>query len=65
VSLQAQREVPIGYRVLVDEEVVEYAREGDDGALEYLINKYRNFVRAKARSYFLLELTGKILSRKA
>jgi len=54
VSLQAQREVPNGYQVLVDEEVVESAREGDDEALEYLINKYRNFVRAKARSYFLI-----------
>jgi RNA polymerase sporulation-specific sigma factor len=54
VSLQAQREVPIGYQVLIDEEVVEFAREGDDSALEYLINKYRNFVRAKARSYFLI-----------
>jgi RNA polymerase sporulation-specific sigma factor len=54
VSLQAQREVPIGFRILVDEEVVEFAREGDDSALEYLINKYRNFVRAKARSYFLI-----------
>ena len=32
-------------------------RSGTDGhgeALEYLINKYRNFVRAKARSYFLI-----------
>jgi len=54
VSLQAQREVPIGYRLLSDEEIVEFAREGDDYALEYLINKYRNFVRAKARSYFLI-----------
>jgi len=54
VSLQAQREVPNGYQVLIDEEVVEFAREGDDSALEYLINKYRNFVRAKARSYFLI-----------
>jgi RNA polymerase sporulation-specific sigma factor len=54
VSLQAQREVPNGYQVLVDEEVVEFAREGDDAALEYLINKYKNFVRAKARSYFLI-----------
>ncbi len=27
---------------------------GDDEALEFLINKYRNFVRAKARSYFLI-----------
>ncbi len=54
MSLQAQREVPNGYQVLIDEEVVEFAREGDDSALEYLINKYRNFVRAKARSYFLI-----------
>ncbi len=54
MSLQAQREVPIGYRLLSDEEIVEFAREGDDYAQEYLINKYRNFVRAKARSYFLI-----------
>jgi RNA polymerase sporulation-specific sigma factor len=54
VSLQAHKEVPNGYQVLLDEEVVEYAREGDDAALEYLINKYKNFVRAKARSYFLI-----------
>ena len=51
---QAQREVLDGYQALVDEDVVEYAREGDDAALEYLINKYKNFVRAKARSYFLI-----------
>lgn len=37
-----------------DEEVVEHARNSNDVALEYLINKYRNFVRAKARSYFLI-----------
>lgn len=54
MSLQAQREVSTSYQVLVDEEVVEFAREGDDAALEYLINKYKNFVRAKARSYFLI-----------
>lgn len=39
---------------LSDEEIVEMAREGDSAALEYLINKYKNFVRAKARSYFLI-----------
>ena len=39
---------------LDDEEVVEFAREGEEAALEYLIDKYRNFVRAKARSYFLI-----------
>jgi RNA polymerase sporulation-specific sigma factor len=37
-----------------DEDVVEFAREGDIEAQEYLINKYKNFVRAKARSYFLI-----------
>lgn len=37
-----------------DEDIVEAVREGESEALEYLINKYRNFVRAKARSYFLI-----------
>lgn len=54
MNSQAQREVSGGYTVMVDEDVVEFAREGDDAALEYLINKYKNFVRAKARSYFLI-----------
>lgn len=39
---------------LPDEEVVELVKQGDMTALEYLINKYKNFVRAKARSYFLI-----------
>ncbi|MHA2858040.1 RNA polymerase sporulation sigma factor SigH [Paenibacillus lautus] len=43
-----------GYDVISDEDIVEAVRVGDSGALEYLINKYRNFVRAKARSYFLI-----------
>ena len=50
----AQREISGGYHIMVDEDVVEFAREGDDAALEFLINKYKNFVRAKARSYFLI-----------
>ncbi|OFW75781.1 MAG: RNA polymerase factor sigma-70 [Alicyclobacillus sp. RIFOXYA1_FULL_53_8] len=37
-----------------DEDLVESVRAGDNEALEYLIHKYRNFVRAKARSYFLI-----------
>ncbi|MFC4765966.1 RNA polymerase sporulation sigma factor SigH [Effusibacillus consociatus] len=39
---------------LSDEDLVEAVREGNDEALEYLINKYKNFVKAKARSYFLI-----------
>lgn len=38
----------------LDEELVSQAREGSEVALETLINKYKNFVRAKARSYFLV-----------
>ncbi|MDD3652716.1 MAG: RNA polymerase sporulation sigma factor SigH [Desulfotomaculaceae bacterium] len=53
MSLQAQRE-SLNELQLVDEDVVGFAREGDDDALEFLINKYKNFVRAKARSYFLI-----------
>ena len=37
-----------------DEEIVELARESDEGALSYILAKYRNFVRAKARPYFLI-----------
>ena len=37
-----------------DEELALLAQQGDDAALEYLLNKYKNFVRSKARSYFLI-----------
>lgn len=39
---------------MTDEAVAELARDFDGDALEYLLNKYKNFVRAKARSYFLI-----------
>ena len=42
------------YDNMMDEAIVEAARQGDNVAQEYLINKYKNFVRAKARSYFLI-----------
>lgn len=44
----------VSFENVLDEELVLYAHEGDVVALEHLINKYRNFVRAKARSYFLI-----------
>jgi RNA polymerase sporulation-specific sigma factor len=37
-----------------DEEIVDIARTGSVEAQEYLIIKYKSFVRAKARSYFLI-----------
>ncbi|QAS52694.1 RNA polymerase sporulation sigma factor SigH [Halobacillus litoralis] len=39
---------------LDDEAVVELINQGQVQALDYLINKYKNFVRAKARTYFLI-----------
>jgi RNA polymerase sporulation-specific sigma factor len=42
------------YELMTDEEVVDLVRDNHAEALEYLINKYKNFVRAKARSYFLI-----------
>jgi len=49
-----QRDVFHDYDSMLDEDIVEFAREGSTEALEFLINKYKNFVRAKARSYFLI-----------
>ncbi len=37
-----------------DEQIVLLAQGSDGAALEYLLNKYKNFVRSKARSYFLI-----------
>lgn len=42
------------YSELMEEEIVLLARDGDLRAQELLIKKYKNFVRAKARSYFLI-----------
>lgn len=43
------------FEALTDEEIVLDAKDNDnEDALVFLINKYRNFVRAKARSYFLI-----------
>ena len=43
------------YENLTDEElIVEIKEKNDASALDYLIHRYRSFVRAKARSYFLI-----------
>ncbi|NMB39425.1 MAG: RNA polymerase sporulation sigma factor SigH [Firmicutes bacterium] len=54
MSASAQKDYIQAYEAMSDEEIVELTRNNDDFALEYLINRYRNFVRAKARSYFLI-----------
>jgi RNA polymerase sporulation-specific sigma factor len=37
-----------------DEEIVSLVQNGESVALEYLLYKYKNFVRSKARAYFLV-----------
>lgn len=39
---------------VLDEEIALKAKSGNIEAQEYLINKYKNFVKAKAKSYFLI-----------
>ncbi|WP_239619159.1 RNA polymerase sporulation sigma factor SigH [Cohnella mopanensis] len=54
MSVDLERLATREYDFKADEDIVEFVRMGDSEALEYLIHKYRNFVRAKARSYFLI-----------
>jgi RNA polymerase sporulation-specific sigma factor len=42
------------FKEISDEEVVIRAKKGNTNAQEYLINKYENFVKTKAKSYFLI-----------
>jgi len=49
----ARRDAP-SYQDMLDEDLVASAKSGDDYASEYIINKYRNFVRVKAKAYFLI-----------
>lgn len=43
------------FRYLTDEEIVRIAQEENDGeAMDYIVYKYRNFVKSKARTYFLI-----------
>ncbi len=42
------------FSALTDEEIAEMCHNGDVSAEEYLLDKYKNFVRSKARSYFLV-----------
>lgn len=54
VEVIAAKEEVNQFDSMADEQIVEDARQGDVQALEYIIHKYKNFVRAKARSYFLI-----------
>lgn len=42
------------FKNMLDEEIVLMAKEGNEKAEEYLIQKYQSFVKSKAKSYFLI-----------
>ena len=42
------------YGKMSDEELVSMYHGGDDGAADFLVEKYKNLVRMKARTYFLI-----------
>jgi len=54
LSSVAAKEFYVTYADTPDEETVELAQRGEQFAVEFLVDKYKNFVRAKARSYFLI-----------
>jgi len=54
LEVNAEEKYVESYDSMLDEEIVLSARDGNATSLEYIINKYKNFVRAKARSYFLI-----------
>ena len=42
------------FEEMTDEDIVSLSQSGDGQALAFLLDKYKNFVRSKARSYFLI-----------
>ncbi|WP_089282897.1 RNA polymerase sporulation sigma factor SigH [Anaerovirgula multivorans] len=54
VVVAKNEEIIIEEHDALDETIVEAAKNGEMEALELLIKKYKNFVRSKARSYFLI-----------
>ncbi|MCL2321979.1 MAG: RNA polymerase sporulation sigma factor SigH [Oscillospiraceae bacterium] len=54
MSEKRSAELKKKYSDLLDEELVLLAKEGDYEVQEYIISKYENFVKSKAKSYFLI-----------
>ena len=48
------KEIATEFEDKLEEEIVIEAKNGNKRAQEYVISKYENFVKAKAKSYFLI-----------
>lgn len=44
----------LDFTALTDEDIIAIIQEGNTDALDFLITKYRSFVRLKGRSYFII-----------
>lgn len=44
----------VDFNALSDEKIVELSKSGDEYATDFLIEKYKNFVKSRARTYFLI-----------
>lgn len=53
-TLALARRESVAYHDMPDDELVRSAKNGDTLAADFLISKYRNFVRVKAKAYFLI-----------
>lgn len=53
-KLKEKHVVDLDFEVLSDDQLISLVQNGNSLALDHLIHKYRNFVRAKARAYFLV-----------
>ncbi|MBE6052983.1 MAG: RNA polymerase sporulation sigma factor SigH [Clostridium sartagoforme] len=53
-GIRSEKSLFADFENKLDEDVVYAAKSGDSRAQEYLISKYENFVKAKAKSYFLI-----------
>ncbi|OAH57920.1 MULTISPECIES: RNA polymerase sporulation sigma factor SigH [Bacillaceae] len=54
MSVNVEEKLIQPYDMLKDEDLIERVHNGDSESSDFLINKYRNFVRAKANRYFLI-----------
>lgn len=54
ISLRDEKNMNYIFDEMEDEEILELVHNGNSEALDYLIRKFRQFVRVKARSYFLI-----------
>ncbi|MDL2235000.1 RNA polymerase sporulation sigma factor SigH [Christensenellaceae bacterium OttesenSCG-928-L17] len=52
--MNEQHNEQVDYASMTDELLIEAARGGDINAEEYLYEKYKYFIRSRARSYFLI-----------